>query len=152
MKIAVRMRADGLIEPNSDKGLEWVLAQKTGSMATFEAPRDLRSDTQNRYMWGWVYKQAAQLSHDAGYTVQGHMWTKDLVHAAMRECFLIESELWCDDINQYLKIYKSTTNLSPAEFSNYVQNVKEWFYNNYDVSIPDPNKGYWLELFKELER
>ena len=152
MKIALRARTDGLLEPNSDRGVDWVQSQPPGALITLEAPKDARSDAQNRYMWGWVYANAVKLSNEAGYTIQGHMWTKDLAHAAMRECFLIESELWCEDIKQYLRVYKSTSQLSPVEFSNYIQNVKEWFYTNYDVSIPDPNEGYWLEVFRELER
>ena len=152
MKIAVRMRADGLIEPNSDKGMDWVKSQKPGSLATFEAPGDLRTDTQNRYMWGWVYKNAAQLLNDAGHSIVGNMWTKDLLHAAMRECFLIKDELWCKEINQYIKIYESTSDLGKKEFSNYMQNIKEFCHTNYDICIPEPEDGYWLEVYKELER
>jgi hypothetical protein len=152
VKIAVRMRLDGLIEPNSDKGLEWVKAQKPGAMATFETPKDLRTDAQRKYQWGWTYKMAVKLLNDAGYSILGNMWTKDLFHAAMQECFLIKEELWCREINQYIKVYYSTADMGKKAFSAYMQNIKEFCFNNYDISIPDPNEGYWLDVYRELER
>lgn len=156
MKIALRARTDGLLEPNSDRGLDWVQRQPPGALITLEAPKDARSDAQNRYMWGWLYKNAVSLINDAGYMVSGPTggipWTKDTFHAAMRECFLVESECRCNAVGRDLKIYKSTTKLTPLEFSEYIEDIKQFCYGTFDISIPDPNEGYWLEVFKELER
>jgi len=156
MKIALRARADGLLEPNSDRGVEWVQAQPPGAMITLEAPKDARSDAQNRFLWGWVYKNAVDLINDAGYMVGGPTggipWTKDTFHAAMRECFLIESSYICNAVGRELNIYRSTSKLTPKAFSNYIESIKQFCYGTFDISIPDPNEGYWLELFKELER
>lgn len=87
-------------------------------------PKKIRSNNQNSYMWGVVYKILSE------YT--GH--TKDEIHDAMRRMFLANP-------NDILKIPRSTTTLSTKEMEEYLASIRQWAAGEpLNCSIPEPNE------------
>lgn len=81
-----------------------------------------RSLPQNNYLWGVVYKTIGDF---LGYTT-------DEVHEVMGQLYL----KYYDKNN--LERIKSTTELSTEEFTEYVENVRRFVSNEFDLYIPDP--------------
>lgn len=87
--------------------------------------RHVRSDNQNRYYRGVVLQLIADHT--------GH--TTDEVHEAMRLQFLLRPS----DRGLPTTV-ASTTDLTTAEFSQYVENVKRWAATDLGVYCPDPGE------------
>ena len=79
-----------------------------------------RSNEQNRYLWGIVYKTIADFT--------GH--SVDDLHAHFTREFLIEKVT-------LIKVYRSTTSLDKKEFGEYIERIKQWALN-FNLIIPDP--------------
>lgn len=85
-----------------------------------------RSKNQNSYLWGVVY---VIVSECTGYTV-------DEVHDAMKWQFLrVHRDGLPDTV-------KSTKNLDTAEFSEYVENIRNWTAVTFNGYIPDASEVY----------
>lgn len=84
--------------------------------------RKKRSKSQNSYLWGKVYSIIAEHS---GYD------NPEEVHEAMKRMFLTVHR---DNLPDTVC---STTDLSTAEFSEYVDSIKRWASNFLGVYIPD---------------
>lgn len=100
-----------------------------------------RTELQNRYLFGWVYMQLSSLLANAGvviHTETGEIpWTKDLLHEVMKTKFLMIGAVESRGGNT-IPIYKSSTKLSRAEFSEFVQNIKNLAYQFWGIDIPEP--------------
>lgn len=100
-----------------------------------------RSELQNRYLFGWVYTQLFQMLADAGIVINTAdsevPWTKDLLHEVMKTKFLMIGAVESRGGNT-IPIYKSSTKLSRAEFSEFVQNIKNLAYQFWGIDIPEP--------------
>ena len=99
---------------------------------TIEKAKSKRSSDQNRYYWSGVIPIIQQGLKDAGYRL-----SKDDTHLAMRAKFLSEP-IPMDD-GTYIERFKSTTELSKSEFSDYIESIKEWAFDYLNVTIPPPN-------------
>ncbi len=86
-------------------------------------PRKDRSNPQNRYMWGVVYKL---LSETTGYS-------EDEIHDAMRMLFLKDTE-------RKVAILKSTTSLTTVEMEEYLEKIRMWAAQTLSCNIPLPNE------------
>lgn len=82
-----------------------------------------RSDNQNRYLWGVVYKI---LGEELGYLPEE-------IHDAMKLKFLIVH-------GNKIATLKSTTELSTKEFEEYVFNIRQWASMELQINIPEPNE------------
>jgi hypothetical protein len=88
-------------------------------------PKKDRSNEQNRYMWGVVYRLLAD------YT--GH--SPEEIHEAMKYEFLLNHE-------SKLKVPRSTSELSTLEMEDYLSRVREFASMELGVYIPEPNEYY----------
>jgi hypothetical protein len=150
--MALYCRTDGLLEPRSEKSLEWVKSQK-GQMIIADIAADTRSSLQNRFLNGWVYcKQVVRKLNEAGLLMpSGHPWTRDTIHAAFQDCFLVKSEFLLN--GRHHKVYESTASMSRKRFSEYIDDeIKPFCWDMWEITIDDPNEGYWLEVMKEMQR
>ncbi len=84
-----------------------------------------RSNQQNNYYWGVVIEILG------GYTG----YTAEEMHEALKEKFLSA----IPDEHGLRKI-KSTTKLSTAEFTDYLDKIKRWAVIELGCYIPDPNE------------
>ena len=83
--------------------------------------RKRRSKSQNQYVWGIVYEV---ISESTGYTT-------DEVHEAMKMLFLrVHRDGLPDTV-------RSTSDLTTAEFSDYVDKIKRWASEKLGCYIPD---------------
>lgn len=87
--------------------------------------RKSRSDNQNRYLWGVVYKL---VSESTGYTV-------DESHAAMKMLFL---RVLGD--GKKPDTVRSTKSLTTTEFEEYTENMRRWAAVEIGTFIPEPNE------------
>lgn len=149
--MALYARSDGLFEPRSTKALEFV---KTNAPKLFIADiaSNTRSQLQNRYLNGWVYtKQICNKLNDAGITIKGIPWTRDILHAVMQEKFLVKFEMEVEGID--VKVYYSTANMSPKRFGKYIdEEIKPYVLDAFEITIDDPRDGFYAELMREIKR
>lgn len=112
-----------------------------------------RSTLQNAYLWGWVYVQIVDQLDSAGHVIPTkdgeHPYTKDILHEIFRTKFLQVGEIEATN-GKTLPIYKSTTKLTKAEFSEYVDNVQKFAYQFWRVTVPVPNRGQWHDYYQQL--
>lgn len=151
--MALYPRADGLLEPRSDKSIAWVKEQaRVGRMIVVEAAMDQRSALQNRFLNGWIYtKQICTKLESSGITMPGGMpWTRDTFHAAMQDCFLVKSEFLLN--GRHHKVYESTALMSKKRFSEYCEQVSNFVFSAWEIRVEDPREGYWLEVMRELSK
>jgi hypothetical protein len=85
-----------------------------------------RTAPQNKYYWGVVIRAITDWNGDGD--------NPEAVHEALKEMFLA-----LPNIRTGLRVAKSTTELSTAEFGEYVEAVKRWAAGH-GVVIPDANQ------------
>jgi hypothetical protein len=91
-----------------------------------------RSEEQNAYYWGVVIKM---LSNEMSLN-------KDATHRILTAMFLaIES---VDEFGNAIQIIPSTSKLSTVEFNNYMDEIKQFAAETFDIVIPDPEQDYML--------
>ncbi len=150
--MALYPRADGLLEPRSPKAIAWVRDKsKIGRMIVVDVAMDTRSALQNRYLNGWVYtKQICKKLEEAGIAMPGGApWTRDTIHAAMQDCFLVKQEYLLN--GRHHKVYESTATMGKKRFSEYCQQISNFVFEMWGVRVEDPREGYWLELMREMQ-
>jgi len=84
-----------------------------------------RSTFQNNYYWGVVVHSFLEIFAKAGLD-----FNSEKVHDILKTRFLLVKD-------PYVRI-KSTTELSPDEFNNYIMNLQAWAATDFDYIIPDP--------------
>lgn len=148
--MALYCRADGLFEPRADKAIEFV-KKNAARMIVAEIAVDTRSDLQNRFLNGWIYKQCCRKLNDAGHSVKGMPWTRDTFHAAMQNCFLVKQEF---ELNgEQVKVYESTATMSKKRFTEYINDeIRPFMWDAFGIRVEDPDEGYWLEVMREIQR
>ena len=82
-----------------------------------------RSNPQNSYLWGVVYKLISDETGDDA----------ESVHHAMRSMFLA-------DTGRVVVKVKSTSKLTTVEFQQYVREIQRWAAGFLGLYIPDPNE------------
>jgi hypothetical protein len=86
-----------------------------------------RSNPQNSYLWGVVYKT---ISNETGYTC-------DELHELFKSSFLPHKLITIGD--KSVKITPSTTELTTIEFEEFLELVKRYAAETIGIFIPDPN-------------
>lgn len=150
MEIALYPRTDGLLEPRNDRALEWVKKQDCGLVILATINADTRTTLQQRYQWGWVYKNACEMLNDAGHTINGFIFTKDRLHAMCQQLFLVIGEIPLGD-GRVAYEYESTASMSKKRFSEFInEQVKPWLIQDYEIYLPEPEDGFYRELARDL--
>lgn len=148
--MALYARADGMLEPRAQKAIDFVTAN-AGKMLIADISENIRTSLQNRYLNGWVYtKQICNKLNDAGITNPvGGMWTRNIIHGVMQDCFLLKEEFLMD--GRHIKIFESTADMSRKRFTEYINNeIKPFVYSMWEIHIEEPPTGYWREVLNEI--
>ena len=109
--------------------------------------RKKRTKSQNSYLWGVVYPIIMGCSSDDPETEESLLQTSDDVHAAMMRSGYKSP----DEVHEAMKwkflrtmrgddlpaTVRSTSDLTTAEFSEYVDNIKRWASEFLGAYIPD---------------
>lgn len=114
-----KMAIGGYLSGRGDKPVE----------VKFSKPVTTRSNNQNRYMWGVVYKILADET--------GH--TPEEIHAAAKQLFLPRKYITLG--NNEIEVEKSTAELSTEEFELYLERLRVWASTELGIRIPLPNGG-----------
>jgi len=102
---------------NKESYFEYILNIKDWQYIIKEYKKTRTSD-QNNYLRGWVYK-----------TIADTMWEwKDYIHWVMWMKFLVDN-------SKKSPYIKSTANLTTSEFSEYIENIKN-FVSQFGIIIP----------------
>lgn len=123
-------------------------------VVSVEPEKKKRTERQNAYLWGVVYKTIAD--NDPGFfgneeTVEAlraaGLKVEDAVHEYCKRMFLRGEALFLDVDDaangDMFYVRKSTRKLSRAEFNEYVENVRRWAADGLRVFVPDPQAcGY----------
>jgi len=130
-------------------------------MLVISVYEEKRTELQNRYLWGWLYLNIAVQLEDAGIVITSddlleYPYDKDLLHAIFQEKFLCYATIKRGSKER--KLCYSTTCLlkSPKEgeearcFSTYVDNIKRFVYQMWEIHIPPTNSEEMMMLEMEM--
>lgn len=112
-----------------------------------------RSDLQNRFIWGWVYSEIERQLQDAGIVIHcddgtEHPYTKEILHEIMKQKFLAVGSI--EAKGRSLILHKSTTDLNTAQFSEFVEQVRQFVFQFWNITVADPVSGYYKTLAEEI--
>lgn len=150
-EIALYARADGLCEPRSNKGLQF-MKDNSGCMMILQISDNPRTSLMNRYLNGWIYtKQICGKLNEAGIPSPAGPWTRDIIHAAMQDCFLVKEEFLLK--GRHHKIYESTATMSRKRFTEYCKEISEFAHEMWDITIEDPRQddGIFYEMWSQIK-
>lgn len=146
-------------EHQRDVAIKAIQARETGKSGFFvqlksSAPR--RSEIQNAFMWGWVYREIARQLEDGGIVIPlddggEHPYTADVLHEIFREKFLVTGEIR-NARGRTLKLYASTAKMSKKEFNQYIEQVKKFCRQLWHIEVDPPDRGIWHEYYRVLEQ
>jgi len=95
----------------------------------------IRSTPENKYMWGVVVEI---LSNELGYS-------KNEMHEILKGLFLREPRhIKAKDKVKEVWITKSTTELTVAEFEDYMSEIRQWASIEMGIFIPEPNEVSYI--------
>jgi hypothetical protein len=148
-QICLYTRADGLLEPRSQRAWNFFQKQQPGTLLIGNFASDRRTTLQNNYLNGWVYKTAVMQLNDAGHSIHGHPFTRDRLHAIMQEAFLVADEFEFDGVIK--KVYESTAEMSRTRFIEYVdEQLKPFLLAQWEIDVPNPKDDFYVELHREI--
>jgi len=128
-KIFGQINEKGKFIPYNQDQLIQAFKKLSGKRAEITVRPETKSRTneQNRYLWGVVYKY---ISEEIGYE-------PEQVHELMKFKFL-KIEILVKGNPE--TVIRSTTDLSTEEFNQYVERIVRWAAEFLSVSIPEPNE------------
>lgn len=101
---------------------------------TIEKAKRKRSNNQNRYLWGCVYKFIQQ-----GFEDLGNKESLETIHEFCKSRFL-KKEIVHEETGEVMTFTKSTTELSTSEMMDYIADLQRFGAEYLNVIIPDPNE------------
>lgn len=139
---------DGSIDPHQEVHYLNELSKLEGKTVTvYIVPTEVRSSKQNNYYWGTLIYMIHQDLVAKGWRADdidtfeysGNL-TKHHVHMYMRRKFLLDDVL--DQTTGEIGGYgiRSTSSLTPKEFGDYIESIRQWAIELLDLNIPDPNE------------
>lgn len=149
-EVALYARADGLCEPRSDKGTQFI-KDNAGALMILQVTGDPRTALQNRFLNGWIYtKQICGKLKDAGISGPSGPWTRDSIHAAMQDCFLVKEEFLLK--GRHHKVYESTAAMSARRFAEYCREISEFAHEMWGIIIEPPpkNEEFYYEVWSKI--
>lgn len=129
-KIFGQINEKGKFIPYNQDQLIQAFKKLSGKRAEITVRPETKSRTneQNRYLWGVVYKY---ISEEIGYE-------PEQVHELMKFKFL-KIEILVKGNPE--TVIRSTTELSTEEFNQYVERIVRWAAEFLGLVIPDPNEA-----------
>lgn len=129
-KIFGQINEKGKFIPYNQDQLIQAFKKLSGKRAEITVRPETKSRTneQNRYLWGVVYKY---ISEEIGYE-------PEQVHELMKFKFL-KIEILVKGNPE--TVIRSTTDLSTEEFNQYVERIVRWAAEFLGLVIPDPNEA-----------
>lgn len=123
-------------------GLE-VLKLKPGNyIAEIKRNRPIRSLQQNKFYWAILSIIAIDTGH-----------TREELHEALKMKFNSEIVFFPKSGNQIIP--KSTNDLDSAQFTAYINRVKQWARDEFNINIPEPKDldyAKWIEIENTYEQ
>ena len=100
-----------------------------------------RSDLQNKYLFGWVYKIALQIMRDSGIHISMpdqtvRPYDTEILHEMMKREFLILGEVEVKGVA--IPIIGSTAKMGKKPFSEFCGKVKQFLFDVWGIDIPEP--------------
>jgi len=106
-----------------------------------EKSKKKRSTPQNSYLWGVVVPIVQNTLKEVGHTL-----TKDQTHDLLKLKFLKETLIVDEETGETIERIKSTTELSTSQMMDYFAGIREWIFDFFGVTIPEPNQDLTLTL------
>ncbi|WP_396195906.1 recombination protein NinB [Flavobacterium sp.] len=106
-----------------------------------EKAKKKRSTPQNSYLWGVVVPIVQNTLKEVGHTL-----TKDQTHDLLKLKFLKETLIVDESTGETIERIKSTTELSTSQMMDYFAGIREWIFDFFGVTIPEPNQDLTLTL------
>jgi len=97
--------------------------------------RDTRTTNQNSLYWLWL----ACLSEETGHT-------KDELHSFFKNKFLSKNKI--NVLGEEINDVPSTTKLDTKQFSEYLDKIKEFAFENLGIRLPVPEDIIFEEFYK----
>lgn len=107
-----------------------------------ETEEKKRTQRQNRYLWGVVYKTI--VDNDPGFfgneetealLKNARLSMADVIHEFCKQCFLPPVHV---AVGEGMVLSPSTTRMTRREFNAYVEDIRRWAADSLQVFIPDP--------------
>lgn len=95
--------------------------------------RPRRSDKQNRYYWPCFVQPLADFLKQ-----QDHGITDDYAHEILKHKFL-RREVKDVNTGEVMTFTASTTELTTAEFNEYLENCAQWLAEMFGIVVPEPS-------------
>ena len=100
-----------------------------------------RTKLQNSFLWGWIYTRLEAVLAEAGIVIPcddgtEHPYTKDVLHEIFKRKFLVVGVV--ESKGRSLELYRSTTELTTAEFCDFVRSVRQFAWQFWEIQIPEP--------------
>ncbi len=114
--------------------------------------KEKRSQRQNRYLWGWVYRTIVDQLNASGQIIQlddgrEMEWTPELLHEAFKTVFLALPPIKTK--RGELKQYQSTASLSKKDFNEYLDSIDRACANWWvGIHVPAP-VGLWKDILED---
>ena len=105
----------------------------------YSAPKQVkpnRSQQQNAYLWGVVYKSI--LDHFIATGI--YEYSSEDLHEFLKARFLTHKGKVLDDGENIMVVGVRSNNLDKEEFTNYIQLIKAWAMDKLGIQIPDSNE------------
>ena len=117
----------------------------TGYFLEFEDADKKRSKLQNRFLWGWVYKQLSLALYDAG-----ESYTPAEIHAMMQANHRITGEVKKKD-GTICYLFRSTGDMGKKEFCADIEMINRYFIEEHQIGIPDHRDNeYYDNIANEI--
>jgi len=110
----------------------WIQTLKGKVFVSVKKKRKQRSNPQNRYLWGCIYKL---VSDHTGYTAE--------------ECHQIFTEKFISYEKNGRQFVRSTTKLTTKEFEEYAEKIRRLASMELQLYIPEPNEPNYFYYEKE---
>lgn len=137
---------EGKIKINGRRGFDEDMAKMEGRRIQMEIKpyHATRSLDQNGYYFGCIIPFIQYGLNELG--ICKYELDKETVHEMLKAKFLKE-EIAHDSWNgEFLTIPGSTTDLNKPEFTDYIEEIRQWAQEYLNLNIPDPERQAELQL------
>lgn len=105
-------------------------------LVTVEQHFEKRTTQQNRLLWGFIY--APIVNHLN--SLEPNKWTSEKIHDVCKMMFLKEQQIDMETGEVQFEYLRSTTELSKAEMSDYIESIMVWAIELFNLQLLNPIK------------
>jgi len=106
-----------------------------------EKAKKKRSTQQNRFYYGVIIPIVQNCLKEAG-----HIMTNESTHDLIKLKFLKEALFVNEETGEVIERIKSTTELSTSQFMDLLEEINNFTFEYFGVSLPSPNEDLTLNL------